>query len=232
VTARATVIQLNNARRSYEVGDSQVYALNGVDWSVAAGSSWAILGASGSGKSTLLNILGCLDRLTSGDYVLLDQNVQDLDDDQLSDLRLKNFGFIFQSFNLINQLTVVENIEMPLYYAGIEPDIARNRARELAARVGLESRLAHRPSELSGGQQQRVAIARALANDPPVLLADEPTGNLDSTTGSQILELLHELSAQGKTLITVTHDREIARQMDAQLYLSDGRVVSREGACD
>ena len=223
-----SVIRLQAARRSYAVGDSVVHALDGIDWSVTAGSSWAILGASGSGKSTLLNILGCLDRLTAGDYFLLGQNIHHLDDDQLSDLRLKNFGFIFQSFNLINQLTVLENIEMPLYYADVEPAQARRRARELADRVGLGAREAHRPAQLSGGQQQRVAIARALANDPPVLLADEPTGNLDSATGGQILALLHELSAQGKTLITVTHDQEIARQMDDQLYLSDGRVVAAE----
>nr|WP_320048753.1 ABC transporter ATP-binding protein [uncultured Desulfuromonas sp.] len=232
MSSTRSVIRLQSARRSYTVGDSFVHALNGIDWSVDAGSSWAILGASGSGKSTLLNILGCLDRLTAGDYFLLGKNVQHLDDDQLSDLRLKNFGFIFQSFNLINQLTVLENIEMPLYYAGVEPVQARRRARELAARVGLDAREAHRPAELSGGQQQRVAIARALANDPPVLLADEPTGNLDSTTGNQILELLHELSSQGKTLITVTHDQEIARQMDDQLYLSDGRVATAGGGHD
>ncbi|WP_321530627.1 ABC transporter ATP-binding protein [uncultured Desulfuromonas sp.] len=232
MAATGEVIRLQSARRSYDVGDSVVHALNGIDWSVMSGSSWAILGASGSGKSTLLNILGCLDRLTEGNYLLLGQNIQHLDDDQLSDLRLKNFGFIFQSFNLINQLTVVENVEMPLYYAGVEPALARRRARELTARVGLDARETHRPAQLSGGQQQRVAIARALANDPPVLLADEPTGNLDSTTGGQILELLHELSDQGKTLITVTHDHEIARQMDEQLYLSDGRVVSAEGGDD
>lgn len=222
------VIQLQQASRSYAAGQMAVHALDGVDWDVAAGESWAILGASGSGKSTLLNVVGCLDRLSAGDYLLLGENVRDLDDDQLSDVRLNRFGFIFQSFNLVSQLTVLENIEMPLYYAGMDGARARERSRHLAALVGLDARGHHRPSELSGGQQQRVAIARALANDPPILLADEPTGNLDSTTGGQILDLLHSLSDQGKTLIVVTHDQNIAIHMSRRLYLRDGRVVPTE----
>jgi putative ABC transport system ATP-binding protein len=187
------------------------------------------MGPSGSGKSTLLNLLGCLDRPTEGQYYLAGQDVGAMDDDSLSDLRLRELGFIFQSFNLIPQLTVQENIELPLYYLGWEAHRAAEKARELAETVGLGDRLLHRPTELSGGQQQRVAVARSLANDPKVLLADEPTGNLDSATGASIMELLTGLNRQGKTIILVTHEADIAAFASSQLHMRDGKVDRIEG---
>lgn len=225
------MIELINVNRCYGIDDSLIYALRDVDLTIAAGKSVAILGRSGSGKSTLLNIMGCLDQVTSGSYLLDGDDIANLDDDELSALRLQSFGFIFQSFHLISQLNVVENIELPLYYLGVEAKEARQRAKRLAAVMGLDDRCAHRPSQLSGGQQQRVAIARALVNDPPILLADEPTGNLDATTGQQILAILHDLTGQGKTVITVTHDQAIAATMDQRLYMLDGSIVDiEEGA--
>lgn len=228
MTELSTLIRLQQASRSYRTGEAEVRALDEIDLSMAAGSTWAILGASGSGKSTLLNVIGCLDRLSSGLYHLNGEDVSQLNDDQLSDVRLKSFGFIFQSFNLVSQLNVLENIELPLYYRGVEAGVARERAKQLAATMSLDDRWLHRPSQLSGGQQQRVAIARALANDPPILLADEPTGNLDTATGGQILEVLHQLAGQGKTLIMVTHDQQIAAQMERRLFMRDGRVLRIE----
>ena len=220
------LVRLDNARKTYQMGEQQVHALAGVTITFEQGSFWAIMGASGSGKSTMLNILGCLDRLTSGRYYLDGDDVSTLDDDALSELRLKYFGFIFQSFNLIPQLTVKKNIELPLYYLGWEAERSSRRAEELAAEVGLSDRLSHRPTELSGGQMQRVAIARALANDPHILFADEPTGNLDSQTGVQILELLTRLSQEGKTIIMVTHESDVAACAQQRLYMKDG-VIDR-----
>ncbi|HJX33890.1 MAG TPA: ABC transporter ATP-binding protein, partial [Desulfatiglandales bacterium] len=188
------------------------------------GDFWAIMGPSGSGKSTMMNIIGCLDRLTRGHYYLEDQDVGSLDDDTLSEFRLRYLGFIFQSFNLIPQLTVLRNIELPLYYLGWELEDSLKRAEELALSVGLEGRMEHKPTELSGGQMQRVAIARALANDPKVLLADEPTGNLDSQTGGQIMELLVRLNNQGKTIIMVTHEQDIAAYAKKRLHMKDGII--------
>jgi putative ABC transport system ATP-binding protein len=206
------------------MGEQHVNALAGVSVSFSAGSFCAIMGPSGSGKSTMLNLLGCLDRASSGRYVLEGTDVSMLDDDELSELRLRHLGFIFQSFNLIQQLTVQRNIELPLYYLGWDAERSAERAIELAHKVGLEERLDHRPMELSGGQMQRVAIARALANDPRILLADEPTGNLDSTTGEQILELLAELNEQGKTIIMVTHEPDIAKLAHKRLHMWDGLI--------
>ncbi len=226
----STVVRLEDVKKIYTMGSEEVVALGGVSFSFQHGSFWALMGPSGSGKSTLLNLLGCLDRPTSGRYFLEDQDVSALDDDQLSDFRLKHLGFIFQSFNLIPQLTVRENIELPLYYQGWEPEASAARAEALAQKVGLGERLGHRPMELSGGQQQRVAIARALSNDPAILLADEPTGNLDSATGGQIMELLRELNAQGKTVIMVTHEPGIAARAKQRLYMRDGRIERIEGA--
>ncbi len=217
---------LDNITRTYQMGDQAVHALAGVSATFEPGSFWAIMGASGSGKSTLLNILGCLDRPTSGRYLLGGNDTSTQTDDALSDIRLKYLGFIFQSFNLIAQLTVEENIQLPLYYLGWHPDRARQRAGELARRVGLAERLHHRPSELSGGQQQRVAIARALANDPVMLLADEPTGNLDSATGKEIMTMLGDLNAQGKTIIMVTHEPDIANIARHRIIMHDGRIAS------
>jgi putative ABC transport system ATP-binding protein len=187
------------------------------------------MGPSGSGKSTLLNLLGCLDRPTRGRYLLHGRDVSRFDDDALSAARLRHIGFVFQSFHLIGQLTVRENIELPLFYLGWNAGRSAARAIELAERVGLTARLDHRPAELSGGQQQRVAIARAMANDPDIILADEPTGNLDTTTGEQILALLEELNANGKTVVVVTHDREVASHTGSRLYLRDGRIERIEG---
>ena len=218
------IVRLCDAQKTYQMGNQQVYALAGVSVSFRRGSFWAIMGPSGSGKSTMMNIIGCLDRLTSGQYILEDQDVGTLDDDRLSERRLRHIGFIFQSFNLIPQLTVQRNIELPLYYLGWDAEQSAERARTLARRVGLEDRLNHRPTELSGGQMQRVAIARALANDPHLLLADEPTGNLDSVTGVQIMQLLEELYSEGKTIIMVTHESDIAEHARGRLHMKDGRV--------
>ena len=223
------VVRLEDVHKVYQMGAEQVHALAGVTLSLRRGSLWAIMGASGSGKSTMLNLLGCLDRPTSGRYTLNGQDVARLDDDALSELRLRELGFIFQSFNLISQLTVQENIELPLYYLGWEAAASAAKARELAEMVGLADRLRHRPTELSGGQQQRVAVARSLANSPSVVLADEPTGNLDTATSRQIMELLVELNARGKTVIMVTHEPEIAAYASSQLHLRDGRIDRVEG---
>jgi len=220
------IVQLKDARKVYQMGMQEVNALAGVTISFKKGSFWAIMGPSGSGKSTMMNILGCLDRLTSGQYYIEGQDVSQLDDDSLSGLRLKHLGFIFQSFNLIPQLTVQRNIELPLYYLGWDAEQSASRARELADEVGLGDRLGHRPTELSGGQMQRVAIARSLANDPQVIFADEPTGNLDSITGEQIMEVLADLNRQGKTIIMVTHEPNIAAYADSRLHMIDG-VVDR-----
>jgi putative ABC transport system ATP-binding protein len=224
-----TVVYLENARKTYQMGSQQVRALAGLTISFKSGSFWAIMGPSGSGKSTMMNILGCLDRLTSGRYILEGEDVSTLDDDSLSELRLKHLGFIFQSFNLIPQLTVERNIELPLYYLGWDAHRSAEHAKELAAKVGLEGRLNHRPSELSGGQMQRVAIARAMANDPKILLADEPTGNLDTATGEQILKVLVQLNEQGKTIIMVTHEPHVAAHAKQRLHMLDGIIERIEG---
>ena len=221
-------VSLRAICKTYTMGDQEVHALRDVDMEFGTGEFWAIMGASGSGKSTMLNVLGCLDRPTSGEYFLDGRDVSKLDDDALSDIRLRYLGFVFQSFNLIPQLTVAENIALPLYYLGASAEESRARAEELAARVGLSERLAHRPAELSGGQQQRVAIARALAGDPVLLLADEPTGNLDSAMSVEIMGLLSELHREGKTIIMVTHEPDIAAFAQHRLLMRDGRVASRD----
>jgi len=223
------VIRLDEVRKTYIMGSEQVHALAGVTLNFAEGSFWAIMGPSGSGKSTMLNLLGCLDRPTSGTYELAGLDVGSMSDDELSDIRLQRIGFIFQSFNLIQQLTVRENIEMPMYYQGRPPHECAERAAELAELVGLGDRLNHRPTELSGGQQQRVAIARSLVNDPKILLADEPTGNLDSATGEQIMNLLIELHQSGRTIIMVTHEPDVADHADHQLHMRDGKIDRIEG---
>jgi putative ABC transport system ATP-binding protein len=187
------------------------------------------MGPSGSGKSTMLNILGCLDRVSKGRYYIEGKEISQFNDDDLSEIRLRYLGFIFQSFNLIPQLSVQRNIELPLYYLGWDPKQSAERAVELAGKVGLSERLDHKPTELSGGQMQRVAIARALSNDPAILLADEPTGNLDTATGEQILDLLCELNQAGKTIIMVTHEADIAKRAKKRLHMRDGRVESIEG---
>ncbi|MCC6154045.1 MAG: ABC transporter ATP-binding protein [Candidatus Hydrogenedentes bacterium] len=210
------------------MGLVEVEALRGVSLDFCQGEYITIMGPSGCGKSTLLNLLGCLDRPTDGQYILGGEDVSTLDDDTLSSIRGKRIGFVFQSYNLIQQLNVLENIEVPLYYQGRPDEEARAIATELATRVGLGDRLEHRPYELSGGQQQRVAVARALANDPLIILADEPTGNLDSTSGSDILSVFDELHRQGKTLIMVTHSDEVSERAQRVIRLRDGKVERDE----
>ena len=220
-----TLIHLEKLWKIYPVGPG-VAALQGIDLAITQGEYVAIMGPSGSGKSTMLNLLGCLDRPSRGRYWLGGQDVSGMSDDQLSDVRNRRIGFIFQSFNLIPQLTLVANIEVPLFYQGISRRSRHSRSRELAAMVGLGDRLDHRPSELSGGQQQRAAIARALANDPLVLLADEPSGNLDSQTSVEILALFDDLHRRGRTIIIVTHDQGVAAHTHRIVRLRDGQVDS------
>ena len=227
-TAEA-MVRLTEVDKTYRMGNSEVHALSGVTLTIPTGGFWAIMGPSGSGKSTMLNLLGCLDRPTSGTYHLNGRDVSRLSDDALSDIRLRELGFVFQSFNLIAQLTVRENIELPLYYQGWEASRSAARAAVLAEMVNLGDRLDHRPSELSGGQQQRVAIARSLANDPAVLLADEPTGNLDSETGRQIMDLIVAMNGQGKTVILVTHEPDIAEYSRTRLHMRDGVIDRIDG---
>lgn len=221
-----SIVQFDDVRKTYKMGEVTVEALRGVSFNIAPGDYVSIMGRSGCGKSTLLNLLGCLDRPSSGHYLLGGQDVSRMDDDSLSAVRGSRLGFIFQSYNLIQQLTVVENIEIPLYYQDRPEAECREIAHRLAERVGLSHRLNHKPFELSGGQQQRVAIARALVNDPLVILADEPTGNLDSSSGVEIMKVFDELSAQGKTLILVTHDPGVGKRAHRTIRLSDGQIES------
>ena len=220
------IVQFDDVRKTYQMGLVTVEALRGVSLEIQTGEYVCIMGPSGCGKSTMLNLLGCLDRPTSGRYLLGAQDVSQMDDDALSTVRGTRLGFIFQSYNLIQQLTVVENIEVPLYYQSRPEEESRRLAARYATRVGLENRVHHKPFELSGGQQQRVAIARALVNDPLVILADEPTGNLDSTSGVEILKIFDDLHEQGKTIILVTHDETVSRHAHRAIRLRDGRVES------
>jgi putative ABC transport system ATP-binding protein len=223
----AEIIRLDEITKIYRKPGTliEVHALNGVTVTFRPGEYVAIVGASGSGKSTLMNILGCLDRPTSGRYLLNGEDVSQLDDDRLSDVRGREIGFVFQSFNLIQSQTVLENLETPLFYQGIRPHERRARALAMAERMGLTDRLTHLPNELSGGQQQRVAIGRALMNNPVMLLADEPTGNLDSNTGLTILALLDELNAAGVTIVMVTHEADVAQRTRRTVEMRDGRIV-------
>ena len=222
------IVELKSAVKEYVNGALRVTAMRGIDLRIDRGEYAVIMGASGSGKSTCLNILGCLDRLTEGSYLLGGEDVSRLDDDELSEIRSKRLGFIFQSYNLIPQLNVIENIQVPLFYQGVPESQARDAAKKLADRMGLSSRLEHKPMELSGGQQQRVAIARSLVCDPLLMLADEPTGNLDSKTGHEILELLDELHAEGKTIVSVTHDDNIADRAQRVVRFRDGEIISND----
>lgn len=222
------IIKLEGLKKDYKIGIVDIQALQGIDLEINEGEFVSIMGPSGCGKSTLLNVLGCLDKPTDGKYYLNKYDISVLDDDTLSDMRCNYLGFVFQSYNLIPQLSVVENIEIPLYYQGISPNESRKRASEMASRVGLGDRLYHKPTELSGGQQQRAGIARALVNDPLVILADEPTGNLDSKSGQEIMNIFSELHSQGKTIIMVTHDANIARYGERIVRLRDGLIEADE----
>jgi putative ABC transport system ATP-binding protein len=222
------IVELRKAVKEYVNGPLRVTALRGIDLRIDAGEYAVIMGASGSGKSTMLNLLGCLDHLSAGDYLLGGESVASLADDELSEIRSRRIGFIFQSYNLIPQLNVLENIEVPLFYQGVSESEARVKAEALAERMGLSDRLKHKPMELSGGQQQRVAIARSLVCDPILMLADEPTGNLDSKTGHEILELIDELHAEGKTIVMVTHDDDLAHRAQRIIRFLDGEIISNE----
>lgn len=218
------IILTHKLTRDYVLGAEVVRALRGVDLQIKRNEFTAIMGPSGSGKSTLMNLLGCLDTPTSGEYWLNSQKVSDLDDDELARIRNQEIGFVFQTFNLLPRATSLHNVELPLIYAGVSAKPRRERAIEALTKVGLADRMEHRPSELSGGQRQRVAMARALVNDPSILLADEPTGNLDSHTSSEIMEVLEKLHDAGQTVVLITHERDIAAHASRQIHLLDGLI--------
>ena len=221
----ATILELNDIEKHYKNGDTTVRALDGVSLKIHRGEFVAIMGQSGSGKSTLMNILGCLDRPTAGSYKVLGREAANLDPDELASLRRETFGFVFQKYNLLATASAGENVEIPSVYAGLPKHKRAERAASLLARLGLGDRTAHRPSELSGGQQQRVAIARALVNDPQLILADEPTGNLDTTSGHTIMKVLSELHQSGRTILVVTHDPRMSTYATHTTHMLDGRIV-------
>ncbi len=222
----ADVIRVESLKRIYRMGDVEVAALQGLDFAIPEGQMVAIMGPSGSGKSTLLNLLGCLDRPSAGRYFLGGEEVGRKSDDALADVRNRRIGFVFQNYNLLPQLTALENVELPLVYRGLGRTQRRKRAEDALAAVGLAERRHHRPLELSGGQQQRVSVARALAGEPDVILADEPTGNLDSTSGEEVLRLFLALHKSGRTIVIVTHDEDVALHTERIVRLRDGRVVA------
>jgi putative ABC transport system ATP-binding protein len=222
----APALQLTDVRKTYRTGSIEVEALRGITLAVNAGDYMAIMGPSGSGKSTLMHILGCLDVPTSGDYQLAGENVAAMDETALAAIRNRRIGFVFQQFNLLPSLTAWRNVELPLTYAGLAPAERKQRAVAALERVGLADRVEHRPGELSGGQQQRVAVARALVTDPAVILADEPTGNLDSAAGAEVMQIFSRLNAEGRTVVMITHEPEIATYAKRVIHLLDGRIDS------
>jgi putative ABC transport system ATP-binding protein len=224
------MIDMREIRKIYSTGRIEVEALRGVDLVIGANEFVSIMGPSGSGKSTLMNLMGCLDTPSSGEYYLDGEKVESLGPNELAEIRNKKVGFVFQNFNLLPYATAFENVEMPLIFGGVATRRRKDRAMELLARVGLGDRADHKPTELSGGEMQRVAIARALANQPRLILADEPTGNLDSASGAEIIQLFEELGRQGHTIVVITHDKEIARRTQRIIQLRDGMVVDGNGS--
>ncbi len=222
------LIHVENLMKIYPMGNEEVRALDGVSLSIEKGDYVAVMGASGSGKSTLMNLIGCLDTPTSGSYLLNNREVSKMDDNELASIRNREIGFVFQTFNLLARTTALGNVELPLIYAGVPRHERIQRAKDALNAVGLADRMTHRPNELSGGQRQRVAIARALVNNPSLLLADEPTGNLDSKTGTELLKLIDELNERGNTIVLVTHEEDIARHARRVVRLLDGKILSDE----
>lgn len=221
----SALVEIRDMCKVYNPGENEVRALDHVDVSIEEGEFVAIIGQSGSGKSTLMNMLGCLDVPTSGTYMLHGRDVSHLDDDELSDIRNKEIGFIFQGFNLIQNLTALENVELPLIYRGVGKRKRLQLAEDALTKVGLKERMEHRPAEMSGGQQQRVAIARAIVTNPKLILADEPTGALDSKTSQEIIDIFHELHSQGNTIVLITHDNDVAKQASRAIHILDGRIT-------
>jgi len=220
------MIQVEDVHKSYDLGETFVHALRGVSFGIEVGEFVSIMGPSGSGKSTLMNIVGCLDTPTKGTYLLNDRNVGNLDEEQLAGIRNQEIGFVFQKFQLLPRSSALENVALPLKYASVKQSERLIRAEEVLDKVGLTNRLTHKPTELSGGEQQRVAIARALVNSPSILFADEPTGNLDSKTGNQVLEIFKDLNKRGQTIVVITHEREVAKQSQRTITIKDGEIGS------
>ena len=220
------MIQVKDVHKSYDLGETFVRALRGVSFSIEEGEFVSIMGPSGSGKSTLMNIVGCLDTPSEGTYLLKDRNVGNLDEEQLAGIRNKEIGFVFQKFQLLPRSSALENVALPLKYASVKQSERLIRAEKVLAKVGLTNRLTHKPTELSGGEQQRVAIARALVNSPSILFADEPTGNLDSKTGDQVLDIFKDLNKRGQTIVVITHEREVAKQSQRTITIKDGEIGS------
>ena len=219
------ILLMKNIIKSYYLGEEEQVILKGINLNINRGEFVSILGPSGSGKSTMMNIIGCLDKASSGQYVLSGRDIKDLDENELAEIRSKEIGFIFQSFQLLPRLTALQNVELPMIYSGVSPIKRKEIARKMLERVGLSERLNHYPNQLSGGQQQRVAIARALSTNPTILLADEPTGALDQRTGHQVMGLFKELHAEGRTIIMITHDENIAKQATRIVRILDGTIV-------